>query len=56
MLLLIICLLDLEVSLRMLANGAKLRSISANNNVTAVTAFPNLNLALLEDLVVFNVL
>ena len=41
---LIVLLVNLEVSLRMLANGANLRSLGANYDVTAVAAFPNLNL------------
>ena len=41
---LIVLLVNLKVSLRMLANGADLRSLGAHYDVTAVAAFPNLYL------------
>ena len=35
---------DLEVSLRMVADRTELWSLGADNDVSAVAAFPNLNL------------
>ena len=46
----------LEVALGVSAYGANFRSLGANNDVAAVTAFPNLNFALLENLSGFDVL
>ena len=46
----------LEVTLGVSAYGANFRSLGANNDVAAVTAFPNLNFALLENLSGFDVL
>ena len=54
--LLIIFSVDFEVALRMSASGAHFGSISANNDVSAVAAFPNLNLALCENFGKLNVL
>ena len=46
----------LKVALGVSAYGANFRSLGANNDVAAVTAFPNLNFALLENLSGFDVL
>ena len=46
----------LGVALGVSAYGANFRSLGANNDVAAVTAFPNLNFALLENLSGFDVL
>ena len=47
---LIVFSVDFEVSLGVCAGGAKLGSIGANHQVTAVAAFPDLDFALGEDL------
>ena len=47
---LIIFSVNFKVGLRMNAGGTHLRCLGTNNNVTAVTALPNLDFALLEDL------
>ena len=47
---LIIFSVNFKVGLRMNAGGTQLRCLGANDNVTAVTALPNLDFALLEDL------
>ena len=39
---------NLEVCLRMVANGAYVRSLRAYDDVAAITAFPYLDLALLK--------
>ena len=46
----------LKVAHGVSAYGANFRSLGANNDVAAVTAFPNLNFALLENLSGFDVL
>ena len=40
---------NLEEGLRMCTDGAKLRSLGAYNDVSAVAALPHLHFALLED-------
>ena len=47
---------DLEVALGMVADGADIGSLGADDNVAAVPAFPDLHFALLEHLLHFNVL
>ena len=46
---------DLKVSLSVCANGANLRSLCTHNDVTAVTALPNLNFALCENFLSLNI-
>ncbi len=53
---LVVCAVNLKVSLRMCAGGADLGSLCANYDVTTVAAFPYLNLTLLEYLSCLNVL
>ena len=53
---LVVLSVDFEVSLGMIAGGAQLRCLGADDDVAAVTAFPNLDLALLEDLSGFDIL
>ena len=52
---LVILGMDLEVALGMGAGGADGGSLGANHDVTAVAAFPNLNFALFEYLLGFNI-
>ena len=47
---LIIFSVNFKVGLRMNAGGTQLRCLGTDDNVTAVTALPNLDFALLEDL------
>ena len=53
---LIVFCVNFEVCLRMVTGGANLGGFNAHNDVTAVTAFPNLYLALFEHFSCFNVL
>ena len=53
---LVILLVDFKEGLRMVADGAGLRSLGADNDVAAVTAFPNLDFRFLKYLGGFNVL
>ena len=48
--------MNFKIGLGMSANRANLRSLGANNDVTAVTAFPNLDFALSEYLGSFHIL
>ena len=52
----IVLCVNFEVTLRMCASGAYFGSIGANNDVTAVAAFPNLYFALLEDFCSFYIM
>ena len=52
---LIVFFSEFEVALGMSTNGAELGSFCSYNDVSAVAAFPNLNLALFEYLCGFNV-
>ena len=53
---LIVLLANLEVGLGMVAHGAHLGSLGANNNVTAVAAFPNLDAGFFKHGLGFHVL
>ena len=48
--------MNFEISLGMIAGGAYIGSLSTDHDMTAVAAFPNLDLALGKDLSGFNVL
>ena len=52
---LIVLCVDLKVSLSVCTNGANLRSLCTHNDVTAVTALPNLHLALCENFLSLNI-
>ena len=56
MLLLIVLGVNLKIALRMCAGGAKLGRIRSNNDMSAVAAFPNLDLTLCKDLCHLDVL
>ena len=44
-----------KIALWVVADGANLGSLFAYNNVTAVTAFPNLDFAPFENFCIFNI-
>ena len=46
----VVLLPQLEIALRMAAGGADLRRLGADDDVSAVAAFPDLDLALFKDL------
>ena len=48
--------MDFEIALRMCADGAGLRRIGADDDMTAVAAFPDLDLALFKDRCRFDIL
>ena len=52
---LVVVLANLEVALRMCADGANLGGLLADDKVTAVAAFPHSFFCLLEDLLHLNV-
>ena len=47
--------MDFKIALWVVADGANLGSLFAYNNVTAVTAFPNLDFAPFENFCSFNI-
>ena len=47
---------DLEIALRVLANGANIGRVGANDKVSAISALPNLNSGFFEDFLRLDVL
>ena len=52
---LVVFCVDFKIALWVVADGANLGSLFAYNNVTAVTAFPNLDFAPFENFCSFNI-
>ena len=52
---LVVFCVDFKIALWVVADGANLGSLFADNNMTAVTAFPNLDFAPFENLCSFNI-